>query len=55
MAMCGCVNEPRDTKPRPRICYMKKGHKTPHFDAIPFKVSPEKFWGSAKAYEKKHG
>lgn len=51
-SICGCVTEPRDTKPRPRICYMVKGHKGPHFDAIPFKPSPEKFYGSAKAYAK---
>lgn len=50
MAICGCVTEPR--KGAPRICYMEKGHATPHFDAIPFKLSPEKFYGSAKAYAK---
>lgn len=33
---------------------MQKGHKGQHFDAIPFKPSPQKFYGSAKAYEKKN-
>jgi hypothetical protein len=51
MAICGCVSEPR--KGYPKICYMVRGHRGQHFDAIPMKDSPQKFYGSAKAYAKK--
>lgn len=29
---------------------MVRGHEEPHFDAIPFKQNPEKFFGSAREY-----
>ncbi len=49
---CGVITENRNG--HPRKCYMARGHKGAHFDVLPFKENPEKFFGSAKAYAKKH-